>query len=90
MTFSRTSHFRVLPSHPYHKKPTNNPQKPTRTHNTANMVTRYTTKGDGAAVQDLGRANSERVIEKANGKKWMDGIVADSNADVDAIMKKLK
>lgn len=54
------------------------------------MVTRYTTMGDGGAVQDPGRANSERAIERANGKKWMDGIVADSNADVDAIMKKLK
>lgn len=54
------------------------------------MVTRYTTKGDGAAVQDPGRANSERAIERANGKKWLDGMVADSHAGVDAVMKKLK
>ena len=54
------------------------------------MVTRYTTKGDGAAVQDPSRANSERAIERANAKKWMDDVVADSNAEVDAIMKRLK
>jgi hypothetical protein len=54
------------------------------------MVTRYTTKGDGAAVQDPGRANSERAIQGRNTKKWMDGIMEDSDGELDALIKKLQ
>jgi hypothetical protein len=54
------------------------------------MVTRYTTKGDGAAVQDPGRANSERAMGRRNIKKWMDDILADSNGDADAALKKMQ
>ena len=53
------------------------------------MVTRYTTKGDGAAVQIPGRANSERAIQGRNTKKWMDGIVDDSDGELDALISKL-
>ena len=54
------------------------------------MVTRYTTKGDGAAVQDPGRANSERAINGRNTKKWMESIIEDSDGEVDALIKKLQ
>lgn len=54
------------------------------------MVTRYTTKGDGAAVQDPGRANSERAIHGRNTKKWMESVIEDSDGEVDALIKKLQ
>jgi hypothetical protein len=74
----------------HHTHTTKKPQNPTRHHNTANMVTRYTTKGDGAAVQDPGRQNSERAIERGKNKTFLDGIVEDSNEAVDALIKKLQ
>jgi hypothetical protein len=54
------------------------------------MVTPYTTKGDGAAVQDPGRQNSERAIERGKNKKFMDSIMEDSDGAVDALIKKLQ
>jgi hypothetical protein len=54
------------------------------------MVTRYATKGDRAAVQDPGRQNSERAIERGKNKKFMDSIVEDSNEAVDALINKLQ
>ncbi|GAB7326784.1 hypothetical protein MBLNU13_g10726t2 [Cladosporium sp. NU13] len=54
------------------------------------MVARYTTKGDGAAVQDPGRANSQRAIHGRNTKKWMEGILDDSDGELDALISKLQ
>ena len=83
-TLSRTTIAPIAPI------PQRTHKKPTRDHNTANMVTRYTTKGDGAAVQDPGRANSERAIQGRNTKKWMDGIMEDSDGELDSLISKLQ
>lgn len=54
------------------------------------MVTHYTTNGDGAAVQDPGRVNSERTIERSNTKKWLDAMKADTDKEVAFALGKLK
>jgi hypothetical protein len=54
------------------------------------MVTRYTTNGDGAAVQDPGRVNSERIIERGNTKKWLEAMKADADKEVAFALRKLK
>jgi hypothetical protein len=74
----------------HHTHTTKNPPKPTETAITANMVTRFTTKGDRAPVQDQGRANSERAIERGTNKKWLDGMEADADMEVAEAMRKVK
>ena len=54
------------------------------------MVTRFTTTGEGADVQDPGRTNSQRAMERGATKKWLDGMKADTDKEVAAAMHKVK
>jgi hypothetical protein len=41
-------------------------------------------------VQDPGRANSERAIERGTNKKWLDGMKANADMEVAEAMRKVK
>lgn len=54
------------------------------------MVTRFTTTGEGAAVEDPGRTNSQHAMERGATRKWLDGMKADTDKEVTAAMRKVK